>query len=128
MLPAGAATPAASAAAATTAAGSATAASAEAAAPAAGAAPAATAAGTTATTPALEAATAARAATFGTRTGFIHVNGAPPQFRSIQSRDRGFRFIGVRHFDEGESARLTGFPVIDDGNAIDCPILGKQVE
>lgn len=93
---------------------------------AAGAAPAA--AGTTTATPPLEAATAARAATFGTRTGFIHVNGAPPQFSSIQSRDGGFRFIGVRHFDEGESARLTGFPVIDNGNAIDCPILCKQVE
>lgn len=95
---------------------------------AAGAAPAATAAGTTAAAPSLEAATAARAATFGTRTGFVHVNGAPTQLSSIQSRDCGLRFIGVRHFDEGESARLTGFPVIDDGNVIDCPILCKQVE
>ena len=95
---------------------------------AAGAAPAATAAGTTPAAPSLEAATAARAAAFGTRTGFIHVNGASTQLSSIQSRDCGLRFIGVRHFDESESARLTGLPVIDDGNAIDCPILCKQVE
>ena len=87
-----------------------------------GTAPAA--AGTTPAATALEAATAS-SATFRTRARFVDVDRAAAQLGSIQSRDRGLRLIRIRHFNEGEPAGLTCFPVIDDGNAFDSSILGE---
>jgi len=69
-----------------------------------------------ATAAATEAATTTAAAWL-LRTRFIDYQVAPTEVLPVHRIDCAIRFLVVRDFDEGESARLAGEPV---ANEIDC--------
>ena len=74
------------------------------------------------------AATAATAVSFSP--SFVHVERSSVEILPIESIDGGSRF-GVRHADESESTRPSGFPVSDHGDFLDiamgCECIAQSV-
>src|SRR5690349_1222627 len=56
---------------------------------------------------------------------FIHLQRTTAEVAAVQRLHRLLR-VGVRHFDESESTRLTGVAIVDQGNLLDAAVLGKQ--
>jgi hypothetical protein len=66
------------------------------------------------------------AATLFARPGFIYVQRAAVKFLAVQAVDGIGSFVPVRHFNEGEAARLPRVTIRYDANALDGAILGKR--
>jgi hypothetical protein len=45
------------------------------------------------------------------RTRFVDLERSAPDFFSVESRDRFFGFIRIRHFYESEASRTSGLPI-----------------
>ena len=71
-------------------------------------------------------ATPSATAAGGFRTSFIHVHRTAVQLHAVQLGNRVLRFIRVRHFDEGEAARLSRIAIRNNIDAIDVPKLGER--
>jgi hypothetical protein len=69
---------------------------------------------------------ASATATLGFRTGFVHIDGPAPEHGSVEGSDGAVRFGGIRHFDEGKSARLAGVAVADQADPIDHTVLFEK--
>jgi hypothetical protein len=59
------------------------------------------------------------------RTSFVHVHRTAMQLCAVQLGNRVLRFCGVRHFDEGEAARLSRIAIRNNVDTLDVPELGE---
>jgi hypothetical protein len=65
-------------------------------------------------------------AALGLRTRLINIQCAPAEFLAIEGRDGFLSFGGVRHLDEGKSARTARVSVSDNADLIQFSVWLKQ--
>lgn len=56
---------------------------------------------------------------------FVHVHGAPVEFRTVELRNSVLRVLGFCHFDKAEAARLTCITICHDTDALYASISRK---
>lgn len=71
---------------------------------------------------AVAAVAASASGAFGFGTGFIHIDGASAQLRTVQPGDGLLALFGVRHFNESEPARTASVAIGENADAIHLTI------
>src|SRR5207302_8996935 len=67
----------------------------------------------------------ALARALGALLGFVHAQRPAVHLKAVQGLDRALR-LGLRHVDETETTRLTGFPVVDELHRFHLAVTFKQ--